>query len=304
MRNSQHKLMEAVAGIIPGELQGQLSHVIDEWAGEALAEMDAMYESRLEEMDQAHQAEMAELKQKVEENYRDAYEMIVTLRRENEAIREEYEQQLSEGYEEAYQMLLAERKKNDNLEVDLYEEYDDRVGRIREFYIDKVDEFMSEKGEQMYEIVRRDLLNDSAFSESRVVLEKVLEAVNPLVGGIASHAHGKPDQSTRQLAEAQAQVRILEARNMRLHTENSKLNEAARHAHALLQENVQSERRARREVARTAQSRGTRVVEDQQIITEATNHAEPNATGHRGRSSGNQLLETWRHLSGLDGEGK
>lgn len=303
MRNSQHKLMEAVAGFIPGELQGQLAGAIDEWAAEAIAEIDAEYEAKIEEMHVAHDAEIAEIKRTIEESYRDAYEMITTLRREKDAIQAEAKQQLAEGYEEAYQMLLAERKKNDNMEVDLYEEYDGRVGRIREFYIDKVDEFMSEKGELMYEIVRRDLLNDSAFSESRIVLEKVLEAVNPMLG-VQNAPSAKPDQSARQLAEAQAQVRILEARNMRLHTENTKLNEAARHAHALLQENVQQERRARREVARTAQSRGQRVVDDQQVITEATNHAESDAAGRRGRSSGNQLLETWRHLSGVDGEGK
>lgn len=298
MRNSQQKLMEAIADLVPGDLKTELSHSIEEWASNVVAEIDAEYEAKFEEAQAAHDADLQAVKQKVLESYADAHQMLHELAQQKEDIKAEAKRVISEGFEEAFQMLKAQERNSEASELELYEEFDGRTGRIREFYVDKLNDYLNEKIPQIEEMVAHKVAASPAVSESTRVVERVLEAVSPMIAN--GHRFAKADNTARQLAEAQARVRILESKNMKLGTEVKKLNEVARRSEELIRENVEAERRARREVARNAQSQGQRVVEDK-VITETTNRPHTEANGRRqGRKGEMTLLETWRHLSGVD----
>lgn len=306
MPNQMHeKVLAALSGLIPAEAHAKVAAAINEAIDAAVAQVDAQRQAEIAELKEHHAKELAEQEQLAEKGYAEAYEMIVELRHSGARMREEYERQLAEGYEEAYQMLLAERKKNDNLEVDLYEEYDGRVGEIREYLIEKVDRFLGEHGDIFFDACRTEVRNDPATAEAQVAVERVLEAVQPLLSD-ADYAKAKGSRVhdlERKLHEQTALVRSLEARTMRLHAENTKLNEAARQAHSVLAESARVERNARRELAQKVQSRGQRVANDQvQVIAETTNAAESDAGRHTAQRSWNNmtLLEQWRALSGLN----
>lgn len=300
----QEKVLAALSGLIPADAHAKVSQALHEAIDAAVAEVDAQRLAEMSELKAYYEAKLHEAEQISEKGYAEAYEMITELRHSRERLREEFERQLEEGYEEAYQMLLAERKKNDNLEVDLYEEYDGRVGEIREYLIEKVDRFLGEHGDLFFDAVKREVLNDPGYAEHKVTLERVLEAVQPFLSDedYAQATSSRVHDLERKLHEQTALVRSLEARTMRLHTENTKLNEVARQAHDVLAESARVERNARRELARNVQSRGQRVANDQvQVIAEVNNPAAESDAGRHNQRSGNNmtLLEQWRALSGL-----
>lgn len=57
----------------------------------------------------------------------------------------EHDRIMEEGYQEAYEMLMAEKKKNEDLEVQLYEEYEKKLKELKEFFVEKVDQFLDMK---------------------------------------------------------------------------------------------------------------------------------------------------------------
>jgi gas vesicle protein len=111
------------------------------------------------------------------------------------------------------------------------------------------------------------------------------------------------DDLQRQIEEQKGQMRILEARNMRLHTEKTKLNEVARQAQDVLTEGAKIERSARKNAARNAQSKGQRVVDNVKVIAEHVNEAgEPVADEDANTVARNKLFQEWRHLAGYNNQ--
>jgi hypothetical protein len=141
----------------------------------------------------------------------DAIKQITALRAQIESQREEFERTLEEGYEEAYKMILELRDRNNNLETTLYEEYDGKLKEMKEFIVDKVDQFLRLKSEEL-----RDANHDTAA----FILQTWLKQTTPRQ--IVEDAIGEQTgELTRE--ELKAQMRILEAKNMRLSAECDKL---------------------------------------------------------------------------------
>jgi len=293
--------MEALSALIPQESREKVSQAVDAFLQEATAELDAEYDAKLADAYAQAEAKIKHAEEVAEQGYAEAYEIILDQRDRIETLKEEYEHQLEEGYEEAFGMLQQERSKNDTLEIDLCEEYDNRLGEIKEYIVDKVDQFLAIKGEEFFETAKRDVLNDPAMAEHKVALDKILEVASHYLDAEDYNfaTSSKLEELHRQVEEQKGQLRILEARNMRLHTENTKLNEVARQAQDVLTEGAKIERSARKNAARNAQSKGQRVVEDVKVIAEHVNAAgEPVADEDPAVSARNKLFQEWRHLAG------
>ena len=239
-----------------------------------LASLEGEYNSKLEEAYAQLSGELTQSEKIAEQGYAEAYQIITDLRNKLENQKGEFEKALEEGYEEAYQMLLEERGKVTalegqvksleaklsarsvyaewqpsvdqqpdkisvgELEVKLYEEYDKKLAEMKEYIVDKVDQFLQFKGQEIYEQAKRDVLTDPRMAEHKVTLDKIIDLTSNYLSDddFASVNSSKLDEVNKTVEEMKGQLRIMEARNIRLSTENTKLNEAVRQAQELITE--------------------------------------------------------------------
>jgi hypothetical protein len=153
----------------------------------------------------------------------------------------------------------------------MYETFDKKLQEMKEYMVDKVDAFLQYKGSDIYESARKELENDPRTSEHKVALDKIVEAVASYIGeeGTVATDSAKTDELARKVEEIKAQVKILEARNIRLSAENTKLTEAVREQQKVLTESVKAEKKERAERAKNVQGRG-RAVNEAEVVAEWT----------------------------------
>lgn len=144
---------------------------------------------------------------------------------------------------------------------------------MKEYMVDKVDAFLQFKGQELYESARREILNDPSMAEQKVVLDRVVECVSDYISDedYSSVVNSKLSDAEKKIEELKSQTKILEARNIRLSTENNKLNESVRKAEQVLNEQVKEEKQERAEKAKNAQGRG-RAVNDPELVAEWSNN--------------------------------
>jgi len=309
-KNSKDQIMQALAGLLPENVQQDVITAVGTFVEGVREELEKEYNSNLEKAYGEVAAEKAELEKTAEQGYAEAYQIICDLRDRLEVQREEFEQALEEGYEEAYQMLLQERGKNESLEVELYEEYDRKVHEIREFYVEKLDQFLSQKGEEFYEQVKRDVLNDPTMAEHKVALDKILEVASCFLSDDDQiNATGtKVEAIARQLDELRGQYKIMEAKNMRLSTENNRLNEAVRQHGEMLTETTRHEQKERQKKSKNVEGRGQRIVDRQMVIGEHTANETATSVEDEDDDRGTRFVEQvgeditkqWSVLAGIE----
>lgn len=143
----------------------------------------------------------------------DVMVLIQALADKLETQRQEYELNLNEGYEEAYKMLMAERDRANRLETELYDEYEDKLHEIKNYMVDKIDVYLRLKIEE---------LNDIGMPE----LAQKVQVWKDAVGAkqIVSDAIGGSDEDV----SLKEQVKLLEAKCMRLNFEKHKAEERFR----------------------------------------------------------------------------
>jgi hypothetical protein len=247
-------------------------------------QMEKEYNKNLEEAYQSLSSELSDTEKTAYQGYNEAYSIINDLQARLENQKSEFESTLEEGYEEAYQMLLAERSSKNSVESDLYEEYDKKLADMKEYIVDKVDEFLQIKGTEIYENAKRDLLSDPRMVEHKVALDKIVNiASDYLTEDEAFFAtSSKLDDAKKNVDELRGQLRIMEARNIRLSTENTKLNENVKRASNMINESrnafseskrakVISEQKERMMRSRSASGKGQLVTENVQVIAEYNN---------------------------------
>lgn len=306
-KTSKEYIMQALAGLLPEDVQKDVITAVNTFVEGVRNELEAEYNSQIEEAYKVIAQEKSKTEKVAEQGYAEAYQIICELRDRLEIQREEFEHALGEGYEEAYQMLLQERSKNESLEVDLYDQYDQKVREIREFFVEKLDLFLSTKGEEFYEQAKRDLLKDPTVVEHKVALDKILEVASGYMSDEEYHfaTSAKFDELNRKLEEMSGQQRILEAKNMRLATENNRLNEAVRHQAEVITEATKNEKNDRKKKSRIVEGRGRRVVEDNrvEVIAEHRNAAVTSDDDDGDDSvlieSAGEQIEHWQKLAGV-----
>lgn len=266
------KITEALKKLLPESEINEVAAAVKEMLEQAKANLETEYNQKLEEAYAELTSELSTAEKTAEKGYEEAYAIIGDLRNRLELQGEEYKSALEEGYEEAYQMLKTEKDKNQQLEVEMYEEYDKKLAEMKEYIVDKVDQFLQFKGQEIYEQAKRDVLNDPHMAEHKVTLDKIIDLTSNYLSDddFASVSSGKLDEAVKNSEEMKGQLRIMEARNIRLSTENTKLNEAVRQAQELITES--------RKVVKTVKK--TEVVNEQKERAEKVT----NVTG-RGKTS-------------------
>ena len=268
------KILEALSKLLPEDQVEEVTSAVGNMIDEAKAGIEAEYNTKLEEAYAELSDELKTAENTAETGYQEAWAIISDLNSRLDTQRTEFEGALEEGYEEAYQMLLSERGKNDDVETTMYEEYDKKLGAMREYFIDKIDEFLTYKGKELYEQARRDIVNDPRMAEHKCTLDKVINTVSDYISDedYSAASNGKLEEATKDNEDLQAKVRMLEAKSIRTGTENNKLNEQLRQAGELLRENEEvntdDEKKERLEKAKNVQGRGKQVTEDVEVIKE------------------------------------
>jgi hypothetical protein len=305
------KINEALSKLLPEEQVKDVTAAVESMLDEAKGELETEFNGKLEEAYKELSGQLKEAEETAEKGYAEAFSIITDLRNRLETQRAEFDSALEEGYEEAYQMLQAERGKKDTLESDLYGEYDKKLKEMKEYMIDKVDEFLQFKGKEIYEQARRDVMNDPRMAEHKVALNKVVETVADYISDedYALATSAKLQEAHKAIEDMKAQMRIVEARNIRISTENTKLTEAVRQNQELLKEHTQvGDKKERKEAAKNVTGRGTQATGPTEVIKE--NVDAPKEGAAKGAAEDNTLVESFkpdeleqmRTLSGLKTE--
>lgn len=249
------KIVEALKKLLPDSEVGEVAGAVKEMLESAKAELEGEYNGKLEEAYSELSTELAQAEKTAENGYQEAYAIIGELRNRLELQGEEYKHALEEGYEEAYQMLKNEKDKNNTLEVEMYEEYDRKLAEMKEYIVDKVDQFLQFKGGEIYEQAKRDILNDPRMAEHKVALDRIVDITSQYLSDedFNGATSGKLEEASKAVEEMKGQLRIMEARNIRLSTENTKLNETVRQASELISESRKVSTASKKEAVITEQ---------------------------------------------------
>lgn len=255
------KITEALKKLLPESETQEVASAITQMMEGAKANLEAEYNTKLEEAYAELSSELETAESTAEKGYEEAYAIISDLRNRLEVQGEEYKEALEEGYEEAYQMLKTEQKKNQYLELEMYEEYDKKLAQMKEYIVDKVDQFLQYKGQEIYEQARRDVINDPRLAEHKVALDKIINITSGYLSdeGFDAVSSEKLQEATKAIEEMKGQLRVMEARNIRLSTENTKLNETVRQAQNVITES--------RKVSKKEQT----INEQKERVSKATN---------------------------------
>jgi len=275
-----NKIVEALKKLLPESEINEVAAAVEKMLEQAKNNLEKEFNEKLEEAYSELSNELAESEKTAEKGYEEAYAIIADLRNRLEVQGEEYKSQLEEGYEEAYQLLKTEREKNNQLEVEMYEEYDKKLQEMKDYIVEKVDQFLQFKGQEIYEQARREVLNDPRMAEHKVALDKIVEVTSNYLTDADFNVvtSTKLDAVSKQMEEMKGQLKIMEARNIRLSTENTKLNEWKRQAENLLTEATKvtagekkaqtiTEQKERVAKGKNATGRG-QVAEDNVVIAE------------------------------------
>lgn len=265
------KVLQTLASLIPESAREKVTAAVSEFLDETVSELKETYEENLLEATESLHQEKEDIKAKALSGYAEAYEIISEQKDQINAQREEMEKHMVEQFEVAHQMIEEEKGKNQNVSSDLYEQYDAKVKDIQEFIIDNLDRFLEEKGDEFYQAAKREVLSDPCMAEHKVTLDRILEVASDYLSDEDKtfNTSGKLDTLSRQVKDLHDQIKVLEGRNVRLHTENTKLNEVARHAQTLVNESKKVETRQRVEKAKKAESHGEKVFGNRtKVITE------------------------------------
>ena len=277
------KIVEALSKLLPQDKVKDFTAAVSEHLSEARKEMEAEFNTKLQEAYSELSKELRESEKVAYEGYAVAGGIIQDLRQRLDTQRSEFETALEEGYEEAFQMLQAEKGKNSSLESELYEEYDKKLGEMKDYMVEKIDQFLQLKGQEIYEQARRDIINDPRMVEHKVTLDKIVNICGEYITDedYALATSSKLEESNKAIQDLQGKVRLLEAKNIRVSTENNKLNEQVRDMnHTLTESNkhlVTEERKEKTKKSEKVQGSGNKVTD--RIIAEFTEPVKKNAEG-------------------------
>jgi hypothetical protein len=303
---TQDRVLEALAALVPEETRAQVGKIVTSLLDEAVADQRSEYEAEYnKKLDEAYRI-VAEERDKdwlvAEQGYKQAYDIIADLRARLGRQEEEFQETLTEEYEKAYQMILAERQKNDDLQNQLYEEFDGRTQAIKEYMIEMVDKFLGKMGEEYYEVARREVLNDPCLAEHRVAFERVLDVAKDYLSDedIMLNTNTKVNELERQVETLEYSKRQVEAKNMRLMTENSRIHEYLKETKELIEGNILNEQNARLERASEVQGRGKTLTEPQrEVVIGETVDSTVTKDSETVDDEPQTITEQWQVLAGL-----
>lgn len=287
--------------LIPAEHVNEVVKAIENMVAERVAKVEADFNAKLQEAYDTVSAELAEAEAIAEAGYQQAYDLIMDQQLRIEAMQEEFDNAIDEGYEEAWEMLRAEESKNKDIEVEIYKEFDQKLRAMNDFYVEKIDAFLQLQNAEIYEHARRDILNDPRMVEHKVALDKIVEVAAAYLSeeDFQGATSSKLEEAYGMVQKMREDLRVLEARNVRISTQNTRLQEQVREMHGMMSESTQVERRERARTVRSASGRGQRVLGNEQVIAEYSNPQTRRSEDDQTLIESNDVLNDLLVLSGL-----
>jgi hypothetical protein len=311
------RIIESLKKLLPEDQVKEVASAVEESLnsskGEVTEELEKEYNEKLEGAYSELSTELSEAEKTAEQGYEEAYGVITDLNARLGAQKSEFDVALEEGYEEAYQMLISERNKNEGIEVEMYEEYDKKLAEMKEYIVDKVDEFLQHKGSEIYEQAKQDILNDPRMAEHKVAFDKVVDITADYLSDedYTNNTSAKLDEVGKEVDELKGALKVLEARNIRLSTENNKLNEAVHETQQMLVETqeyaeyakeavVIAEQKERESKAVDVEGKGQSVVEEKvKVIAEFNENNEETTTDANDTVPADEGLDDLLTLAGI-----
>lgn len=262
-----NKITEALKKMLPAEHLKEVETAVSEMVAEAKAELEKEFNAKLQEAYEQVSEELEAAEATAYQGYEQAFEIIESYKVRLEQQSDEHENQMEEGYSEAWELLKAEQNKNEKLELELYEEFNKKLAQMKEFFVEKIDQYLNMQNSEIYEHARRDIMNDPRMVEHKVALDKIVDIAASYFSEeeFTGTTINKLEETQKMAKDLKEQVHILEARNVRLSTQNNKLNEQVREMNGVITESAKTERKERAKVAGTASGRGQRVLGEQVI---------------------------------------
>jgi len=270
------KVLEALSKLLPENQVKEVADALNEILDESKQEMEKEFETKLEDAYLKHTEELKSSEKTATEGYQQAYSIIQDLRNRLEVQKEEFEQQVEKEYGEAYKQIQEEQGKNQNIEVEMYEEYEKKLEEMRDYIVEKVDQFLKLKGNEIYEQAKRDVVNDPRMVEHKVALERILEVAQNYISDedYALATSSRLNEASEEIDKLKGQVKTLEAKGIRLVSQKEKLEEQVRQTQGLLTEQTKQvekeDKKERTEKAAQASGRGKKVTEE--VIAEYSNN--------------------------------
>jgi hypothetical protein len=298
------KILKALKKVLPAEQIDEVAKAVEEMVNESKSGIEAELEAKFTaKLDEAYE-QLAEEKKQDEaiaaEGYQQAYQIIASLMTRIDEQREEFETALEEGFDEAYNELEKVKAKNKNIEVEVYEEFDNKLKEMKTIMVDKIDQFLSLQEAEMYESAKKDVLSDPRVLEQRVAVEKMAEILSDYMSNdeYSAVTSSKVEEAHKQIENLKGQLRIIESKNVNLSRLNNKLNEQVREAHNIITEATKNERKERTSKKENASGRGQRVVSEE-IISEYAAPAKNNSNNGSDLKEGHDPLNDLLVLSGI-----
>jgi len=287
--------MESFKGMIPEDQTSAVEEAINEFVTDTEGKIKKEYEKTLEEsykdwdvqLKEARkesQTKLTEAEKTAYDGYEEAKNMLEEKDRQIQTQKDEFEAFLAEQYEEAKKMIDEEKARNDKIEQDLYEAYTQQVQDIKEDLVNKIDDFLGDKIEEISEAVRKELRNSPEVLETKVAYDRIKDIVASSITAedISESANEKVEALENAMAAIQSEVKALKAKNLRLATENQNyekqtLNESAQNDEVSKREKIrkEAERRVAERVAENAEGRGNVVnLTEEDLIKEKENAAD------------------------------
>lgn len=296
----EKNLVESLEEMFPDKAK-EVASIVESMVDQAKENLEKEYSEKLEEAYEQLAAEKAALSESQSETEKIAYKgyeqaaaIINDLKSRLSRQASEFEAKLEHEYEEAYKVILDERTKRQNLEKELYEQFDQKLNEMRSFIIERVHEFLELQGTEFYESAKRDVLNDPQMTENRLIVSKIVETVSDHLSDedLAFAASARVEESSKAIEDMKAQLRILEAKNIRIASENTKLHEALKETKEVLKEHVtlmESEKEKGRK-ASAINSEGKGKIISENIIVEDTGSERPKVVNENVSEANSDLL--------------
>lgn len=302
------KLLEALTKTsLTAEQVEEVSKAVEAMVSEAIKQVEAKkqaeFDAKVEEAYEKVSAEVEEAEAKAHEGYQQAYAIINDLQLRLDTQEREYETKMEEGYQQAYEMLEAEQAKNENIEIEAMREADEKLKNMREFMVEKLDQFLQLQKAEIYDEACRDILNDPKIVEHRVAVEKMAEIMSDYLSleELSGTSSKKLTEAHNEIEDMKGRLKILEKKNINLSSQKNQLTEALQQREQLLEEAkktvVEEERKNRMKETETARGRGQRVITETQeeVIPEFENTKKLDENNDENSELVNEMLV----LSGL-----
>jgi hypothetical protein len=295
MNKVAQKIMESFKGMIPEDQTSAVKEAINEFVTDTEEKIKKEYEKTLEEsykdwdvqLKEARkesQTKLTEAEKTAYDGYEEAKTMLEEKDRQIQTQKNEFEAFLAEQYEEAKKMIDEEKARNDKIEQDLYEAYTQQVQDIKEDLVNKIDDFLGDKIEEISEAVRKELRNSPEVLETKVAYNRIKDIVASSITteDISESANEKVEALENAMAAIQSEVKALKAKNLRLATENQNYEKQALNESAQIDEvsnrektRKETERRIAEKVAENVEGRGNVVnLTEEDLIKEKENAAD------------------------------